>query len=398
MVKDFDVMAAGHLCLDIIPQFFDTGSRKIDEILRPGKLVNVGKATMSTGGPVSNTGINLLTLGNRVCFSARCGDDPFGSIILDLLRQRGNAEGIRLASGASSSYTIALAPPGIDRIFIHNPSTNDDFGPEDLDEKLIARCRHFHFGYPPLMRRMYSGDGEELCEIFRMARRVGVTTSCDMSLPDPDSPSGQVNWRSILTKLLPYVDFFLPSIEECFYMLYPDEFIQMKKAHANKELIDFIEPALFSKLADECLSLGTRLVALKAGHRGFYLRTGPTVSILSKNDGSPEVLESWGNREIWVEAIRPEKIASATGSGDSSIAGFLTGLLRGYSIEKTLRLSILIGWQNLQELDAVSGIKSWDQTEPMLEIDRPTLDARLKDAAWAYDPQVKVWRSPRDRK
>lgn len=396
MPKDFDVMAAGHLCLDIIPQFFDSGSRKIEEVLRPGKLVNVGKATMSTGGPVSNTGLNLLTLGNRVCFSARCGDDPFGNIILEQLRKRGNADGINLATGASSSYTLVLAPPGIDRIFIHNPSTNDTFGPEDLNEKLIARCRHFHFGYPPLMRRMYSGDGEELCEIFRMARGVGVTTSCDMSLPDPDSPSGQVNWRSILTKLLPYVHFFLPSIEECFFMLYPDEFIAMKKAHANKELIDFIEPSFFGKLADECLSLGASVVALKAGHRGFYLRTGPSVQILSKNDDQPVPLDRWANREIWVEAIKPEKIASATGSGDSSIAGFLTGLLKGYPIEKTLRLAILIGWQNLQELDAVSGIKPWAETEPLIDVDRPTIDARLEASGWTYDPGVRVWKSPRD--
>ena len=41
MSRDFDVMVAGHLCLDIIPRFHDSGARKLEEIMRPGKLVNV---------------------------------------------------------------------------------------------------------------------------------------------------------------------------------------------------------------------------------------------------------------------------------------------------------------------------------------------------------------------
>ncbi|MCB9770634.1 MAG: carbohydrate kinase family protein [Candidatus Omnitrophica bacterium] len=99
MSKPFDVMVAGHLCLDVIPRFFDTGARRIDEIIRPGKLVNVGPATISTGGPVSNTGINLKNLGNRVCFCARLGNDEFGRLAQERLDQSGSAEGVRMVEG-----------------------------------------------------------------------------------------------------------------------------------------------------------------------------------------------------------------------------------------------------------------------------------------------------------
>ncbi len=68
--RSYDIMVAGHLCLDIIPRFADTGATKIQEVMRPGKLVNVDKAIVSTGGPVSNTGINMKTLGGNVCFCA----------------------------------------------------------------------------------------------------------------------------------------------------------------------------------------------------------------------------------------------------------------------------------------------------------------------------------------
>ena len=87
MSRPYDVMVAGHLCLDIIPRFKETGASKIEEIMRPGKLVNVKQAKISTGGPVSNTGLNMKTLGNKVCFCARVGDDEFGRLTINMLKK-----------------------------------------------------------------------------------------------------------------------------------------------------------------------------------------------------------------------------------------------------------------------------------------------------------------------
>ena len=78
MSRKYDVIAAGHLTIDIIPSFYDSGLSRIKDIMRPGKLVNVGDAKISTGGPVSNTGLGMKTLGNAVCFCARVGDDDLG--------------------------------------------------------------------------------------------------------------------------------------------------------------------------------------------------------------------------------------------------------------------------------------------------------------------------------
>jgi sugar/nucleoside kinase (ribokinase family) len=96
MSRKYDVMVAGHLCLDIIPHFTDIGATKIEELMRPGKLVNVGEAIISTGGAVSNAGVNMKKLGNNVCFCACVGDDRFGKLTIDILRQSGNADGIRV--------------------------------------------------------------------------------------------------------------------------------------------------------------------------------------------------------------------------------------------------------------------------------------------------------------
>lgn len=396
MDREFDVMAAGHLCLDVIPRFPDTGVRQISRLLRPGKLVNMGEARISTGGPVSNTGINMKTLGARVCFCARVGDDVFGRLTIDLLRGSGHAEGVRIVTGASSSYTVVIAPPGIDRIFLHSPGTNDTFGPEDLDPGLIARCRHFHFGYPPLMQGMYADTGAGLEKVFCIAKEAGATTSCDMSLPDADSPSGRAPWRRILERVLPYVDIFLPSVEEMLYMLDPERFLRMKHEHQDADLIDAVPPALYSEMAEQMLAMGAKIVSLKSGHRGFYLRTGPAGAFARMGAARPHDLVNWADRELWAPAFAPPQFGSATGSGDSAIAGLLAAFLRGCTIEASLRYATCCGWQNVQVLDAVSGIHSWNETTAMLARGISHLDARVDAPGWAWDAANGLWRGPHD--
>lgn len=396
MSKTYDVMAAGHVCIDVIPQFPDTGAEHLGEILRPGKLVHMGPVKMNTGGPVSNTGIALKRLGNNVCFSARVGDDEFGQITLGILKESGNAEGIHLVQGSASSYTIVIAPPRIDRVFLHNPGTNNEFGLEDLDPALIAQCRLFHFGYPPLMRRMYQNDGRELAAIFKTAKEAGATTSCDMALPDPSSEAGQVDWVKILANVLPYVDIFLPSIEEAFFMLEPEAFLQMKRDHGGAELIDYLTPTDYGRIADKLLALGARMTSLKSGHRGYYFKTGPAGALEGLGAAKPGDLGNWTSRELWCPAFNAPNLASATGSGDSSIAGFLTGFLKGETIERTLRSANCLGWQNVQVLDAVSGIKSWNETLQLLDGKMPTNDVHIDAAGWKAIGDG-LWSGPADK-
>ncbi len=396
MAETYDIMVAGHLCLDIIPRFADSGLSRIEQIMTPGKLVNVGEAAVSTGGPVSNTGINMKTLGSRVCFCACVGDDALGRVTADRLRESGNAEGLRVREGEGSSYTVVIAPPGIDRIFLHNPGTNNRFDAKDLDPALIARCRHFHFGYPPLMERMFAGEGRGLEQVFRVAKEAGATTSCDMTLPDPASASGKAPWRAILARVLPYVDIFVPSLEETLYMLHPDTFLEMKARHGNAELIDAVDPAGYSALADELLALGCRMATLKAGRRGFYIKTGPEERFAGLGAAKPGDPGNWANRELWVPAFKPDRFGSATGSGDSSIAGLLSAFLRGLGIEEALRYAVGCGLQNVRVLDAVSGIRSWEETAELLAGGLPVLDAHIDAEGWSWSEPHGLWRGPGD--
>jgi sugar/nucleoside kinase (ribokinase family) len=396
MDRKYDIIIAGHLCLDIIPLFPDTGIRNIADIMCPGKLVNVENAKISTGGPVSNTGINMKTLGMKVCFCSCVGDDQFGNIINDILSKSGNADGVKVLKGQASSYTVVVAPPGIDRIFLHNPGTNNIFSADDLDIDLIKQSRHFHFGYPPLMAKMFGDEGRELAKIFKIAKECGATTSCDMTLPDPTSASGKAPWRKILERILPYIDIYVPSIEETFYMLYPQEFLKMKAEHNNAELIDHITAQQYSKIADEVLAMGAKMTTLKSGHRGFYIKTADKSRFSGLGAAKPADPDNWSNRELWAPAYKVEKFGSATGSGDSSIAGLLSAYLNGLTIEQALKYATCLGYQNVCVLDAVSGIKDWNTTTNMIADDMEMMDINVKSSGWKYSGDHKIWSSPSD--
>ena len=51
------VIVAGHICLDITPVFSETKPEHLQDVLAPGKLVEMKEADVHTGGSVANTGL-----------------------------------------------------------------------------------------------------------------------------------------------------------------------------------------------------------------------------------------------------------------------------------------------------------------------------------------------------
>src|SRR5207237_5368031 len=144
--------------------------------------------------------------------------------------------------GEASSYSVIISPPVIDRTFIHAPGCNDTFGADDIRYDLLKIVRLFHFGYPPLMARMYRDDGAELANIFRQAKACGVTTSLDLSMPDPSRPAGRADWHTILAATLPSADLFLPSIEELLFMLRRPLFDLLTAKAGDTSLVAYVSP------------------------------------------------------------------------------------------------------------------------------------------------------------
>ena len=338
------VVAAGHVCLDITPVFPADKVRTPAELLIPGKLLRMEGVDIHTGGSVANTGLAMAFLGADVHLMGKVGDDDFGKMILDILRRHGgDVTGMKIDSDAVTSESVVLALPGQDRMFLHAPGANDTFSLADVNFDVVQNADLFHFGYPPLMRRMYENAGAELVELFRRVKELGLATSLDMAAIDPTSAAAKVNWRKLLTELLPYVDFFLPSIEElCVMLRYPTD----------------TEPEV---LAQELLSIGAKVVVIKCGEKGLYYRTAADLSGVG---GKAELNTSaWKNRQGFQPAFPPEKVCSATGAGDTCIAAFLTAMLEGRDLEDCIRLAAATGASCVEAYDALSGLKSFAELE-----------------------------------
>jgi sugar/nucleoside kinase (ribokinase family) len=381
-------VVAGHLCLDVIPPFVSQGD--FESIFRPGRLLETGPVLMSTGGVVSNTGLALHKLGINTRLMSNVGNDMFGQAILQLIKNQdeGLVNGLNVV-GEASSYTVILNPPHTDRIFLHCSGTNDTFGANDIDYELLRHADVFHFGYPQLMKQMYQNEGVTLVEIFKRVRATGVTTSLDTAMPDSNAPSGQADWPAIFKKVLPYVDLFVPSIEEMLLMLYPSIYDDVARQKQP------VTPALASTIAGDLLTMGAKVVLLKAGGLGLYLRTAGEDVLADMGRARPADWRRWANREVWAPVFEVN-VVGTTGAGDSAVAGFLAALLRNLPPNEVVTMAAAVGGCNVEAADAVSAIITWDETVARIKGGWPRRLPKFDDPGWNFDHTRQLWVGPND--
>ena len=356
------VIAAGHICLDITPVFSEgRGCGKPEELLIPGKLIRMEQADVHTGGSVANTGLALKILGNDVTLLGKVGDDDFGRMIAQILSCYG-AGGLIKDPDSATSYSVVLAIPGNDRIFLHCPGANDTFSGADVPEEALEDAVLFHFGYPPLMRRMYERDGEELAALFRRVKARGIATSLDLAAVDADSDAGRADWNRILEKVLPEVDFFLPSFEELCFMLDPERYSRLSASGGDMTerpgIPDEAEPLL-----DRLMAMGCKTAVIKCGKAGMVWRTAGEESLRKTGGRLSLDVARWAGRGGRQPCFRVETVRSATGAGDTCIAAFLTAVLRGKGPESCVALAAAEGACAVTSYDALSGLKSLEELE-----------------------------------
>ena len=388
-------VVAGHICLDVIPDMTDLPEVGIPRLFRPGRLLEVGGVTFSTGGAVSNTGLSLYRLGVPVRLMGKIGDDLFGQAVRQIVSGYDPqlAEGMVVDPSVNTSYTIIISPPAVDRVFLHCPDANDVFGVDDILYDIVESSDLFHFGYPPLMRLMYTDDGRQLVDIYRRVKDLGVTTSLDMALPDPASQSGRADWLGILEDVLPYVDIFLPSVEETLYMVRPGDYRRIMADSNGEGLLDAVTPGLLGDLSGQLIELGAAVVGLKLGSRGFYLRTGSGDRLAGMGKAQPADRPGWAAREMWSGCFRVD-VVGTTGSGDATIAGFLAAFLRDMRPEDVLTMAVAVGACNVEAADALSGVRDWEATRERIAGGWARRDLEIAAPGWSFSRESWLWIGP----
>lgn len=356
------VIVAGHICLDITPVFPEKKAVQLGEILSPGKLVNVGNADVHTGGCVANTGLAMKFFGADVSLMGKIGTDPFGEMVCNILKSHDAEEGLLISKRESTSYSVVLAVPGIDRIFLHNPGANHTFSAKDVPWEDLREAVLFHFGYPPLMKSMYEREGEELLRLLKRAKDCDMATSLDFAAIDEDSEAGRADWRLILERVIPYADILVPSVEELCYMLDRERLREWQERAAGRDITEILDVEQDVRpLAEQCMRMGAKILLIKCGAPGIYYQTA-SGSTLEKV-GKKLTLDvcGWADRCGFEKSYVPERVLSGTGAGDTSIAAFLTALLYGYDPEMAMHLAAAAGACCVAAYDALSGLKPFEE-------------------------------------
>lgn len=297
------IAIAGHVCIDVRPHLAaGTG-------LDPGKLIEVGAADVTLGGVVGNTALDLAALGAHVRVFATTGDDVFGGIVAAELAADPLIEAHpRVVPTASTSYSLIVEPPGVDRTIWHHVGANALFDGADLDTRGVDLL---HLGYPPLLPGLVVDDGEPLVSALGRAKGLGVTTSVDLAVVDPLSPVAHHDWQRILMRMAGVTDVVSPSLDDLTSMLRIEE-------PYSPELVD--------RLARLLLGWGAAVVAISAGEHGLHLVSGSTERLQSAGRALAPHAELWADRTVTVPTVVLGVPVTTNGAGDASSAGLLYGI------------------------------------------------------------------------
>lgn len=376
--KKNTIVVAGLVCLDITPQFPTNAVYDFQSCMLPGKLLRTHGVTVSAGGAVANTGIGLKKLGANVHLMYMVGADEFGALVSRQLDSHQIPCTRLVTEKGATGYSVVVALPGHDRILLHDVGANDILSATDFDEDVIRNACIFHFGYPPSMRQFYLNQGKELIRMFQRIRNMDVATSLDMALANPESESGQQDWRQIIRDVIPYVDLFEPSLEELMFFLEPEHYDEWnQKARENSCSIPEIVPREHVEaLADQLIQWGGRVVLVKCGSKGMHLRTASQEALNQIGGTLSANLSGWGDQKIHIPCYQVDHIRSGTGAGDTSIAGFLYALQRGFPLQRCVELAAATGAVCVTTYDALSAIVPLDELNCRIETGWKRADAQ----------------------
>jgi len=280
-MPNLDIAIVGEINLDLILYGLPEQMPTERELLGNDFAITLGSSSAILAH-------NLAALGSRVGFITKVGDDLFGTLAVERLRERG-VDMTRVAHGAKSGVTIIL-PHESQRHILTYPGTISELRFEDLDLDYLASARHFHMSSLFLQRELLP----RLPELFRRMKSAGLTTSLDTN-DDPED-----RWVGVFDEILPHVDILLPNQREAIKLAQADDF----------------ETAL-SRLAQK---VGTVVVKMGA--------SGAAASQAGRRFSSPAL---------------PVPVVDPIGAGDSFDAGYLHQFLRGADITTCLTYGNLCG-------------------------------------------------------
>ncbi len=299
----YDIIVAGEINPDLI-----LSGNVIPEFGQVEKLVDSAALTIGSSSAIFACG--AARLGLNVAFIGVCGDDVFGRFMLDEMSKRNvDVSRVIVRNDGQTGLSVILNQGG-DRAILTHSGLIAELRASDVADDLLRQAKHLHVASYFLQTKLQP----DLPALFKRARSLGLTTSLDTNY-DPSE-----KWLGF-DELLAVTDVFLPNEAEA-------------KSLTGAEDVD-----------EAANGLRVRVEA-------FAIKLG--------KDGALGISKS---QRVRMNSI-PVKVVDTVGAGDSFDAGFIYGFLRGWELEKTLRLACVCGALSTQQTGGTNG--------------QPTLDEAMK--------------------
>ena len=285
-MKNFDVIVIGELNVDII-------LNQIDKFPEMSKEILARSLEMTLGSSSAIFASNLSSLGSRVAFIGKLGNDAFASLVLERLKSKDvDTSFITKSETVNTGATIVLNFDQ-DRAMVTYPGAMEDLTLKDIDETFLSTGKHMHLSSIFLQ----PGLRGNVPLLFRKARDLGLTTSLDPQW-DPSE-----KWKVYLPELLPWVNVFLPNMAE---------FLNLTKAASLEDGINQVK-----SYAPELI------IVVKSGIDGAFMWNGEKI--------------------IHQPAFLNSKPVDCIGAGDSFNAGFIRKFTERSPLSECLEFGALTG-------------------------------------------------------
>jgi sugar/nucleoside kinase (ribokinase family) len=208
-----------------------------------------------------------------------------------------------------TSATIVSVDINGERTFFHTRGCMQAFRVGAVLDQMdvVRRGRVFAFGYYGLLPE---------CDrhLSRMFRSIRQKTGMPVLLDTAGNPRRD---DTLLSSILPTVDFFVPSYEEA------------------KALTGRTTPSAMVDAFRTAGALG--VVGVKLGREGCYL--------------------SWQGESRRIPAVKVRRVVDATGAGDAFVAGFIAGILEGRDPFTSARIANAVAASSLSAVGASTAVR-----------------------------------------
>ena len=299
-----DVSVIGLYCIDVL-------GRPVTGIPSGGNAVFIDQIRLTVAGTAGGTIVDCAKLGLDALAVGAVGEDEKGRFVLDTLREYGiTTDRMQRHPGVHTAASILNVRPNGERPCLHVRGASDALLITEDDYDAVLDARTVHMGGNGLLGRM---DGEPTAGLLAAAKARGRITTFDLIFATPEL-------MSKLEAAMPFVDYFMPSIEEA-------------TALCGRE-----DPR---DAARYFLDLGVGTCILTMGGAGC---------IVADRDGAFRL------------PAHEVEVVDTTGCGDAFTAGVIAGLHHGWDIERAARLGGTCGALVAGGLGSDHGIVDWDRT------------------------------------